>query len=79
MKILLPTAAALSMAILSACAMTSSEDAAPTPGVEREYITGSHIPRKSAPLTEEEKKARAAASQKAVQSMQATGAGIPKP
>jgi hypothetical protein len=72
--------AALCATALAGCATsTGAPVEEPTPATELVYRTGSHIPiRDRTPMTKEEREKQAADSQRSLQQMQSTGAGIPK-
>ena len=83
MNSLMAAAAALTTTVLiaSGCASTdaSNNTSNATSNGELVYRTGSNIPVREKPMTKEEKDARTAESQRALQQMQTTGAGNPKP
>ncbi len=83
MNSLLAAAAALTTTVLIASGCASSDannaNAADTSSGELVYPTGSHIAVREKPMTKEEKDKRTAESQRAMQQMQTTGAGNPKP
>lgn len=54
-------------------------DQASGDGGELVYRTGSNIPKRDKPMTKEEKEKRTEESQRSMQQMQSTGAGVPKP